>query len=346
MINVAQRIIKQMRHDKRSMAMMIVVPLVLLTLLYLLLGKSTYVPKVATDNLPSQVVTVLEKQDGVKVVKKDSTETNKNYIKNGHADAVIWMDKEGFHVLMLEKDSVKVTAVTNAVKAAVAAQIQPLAKSMNLQLNMGISFIYGGENNTTFDNLGSLLLGVLAFFLIFIFSGISFVRERTSDTVERLMLTPVKTASVVGGYMLGFGIFAVIQSTLLILLAKFVLDMRFVGHWWLALIIMLLLAMVAVALGTLVSAVSKNEFQVMQFIPVIIVPQIFFSGLIPVDTLPYHLDILSRIMPLYYGSEGMKKVLVYGSGFGDVLPQMLVLCGFIVVLFGANILAVKKYRAV
>jgi ABC-2 type transport system permease protein len=108
---------------------------------------------------------------------------------------------------------------------------------------------------------------------------------------------------------------------------------------------MLLIAMTAVVMGVLISALSRNEFQVMQFIPVVILPQVFFTGIIPIDTLPYNLGYLARVMPLYYGCLGLKGVLVYGYGLADVLPQILVLLGVITLLFAANIMAVKKYRA-
>lgn len=338
MVSIIQRIIKQIFHDKRSLALILIVPLLLLTLMYLLLGKSNYIPTAAVYHLPEQMVSALSKQDTIHVVSKDSSESDETYIKNGKADAVIFSDTAGIHIIMLEMDNVKTTAITDAVKAAAAA--------LNPAGQMNISFIYGNVNGTTFDLFSYLLLGVLSFFLIFVVSGISFVRERTSNTLERLMRTPVKTGSVVCGYIIGFGIFAVVQSTLMILYVKFVLKVQFVGQWWIATLFMLLIAIIAVMLGILVSVLSKNEFQVVQFIPIVIVPQIFFSGLIPVDTLPYHLSYLSHIMPLYYGSMGLKGVLVYGSGISEVLPYILALCVFIALLFAANILAVNKYRTI
>ena len=336
MISIIKRIIKQILHDKRSLALILFVPLLLLTLLYLLLGKSTYVPVVAVENLPVPMVSVLAEQDTVSIISKSADENNEEFIKNGYADAVITQDQNGIQLVMLEMDSVKTTAVTNALKA-VAAKINPAT-----QIN--VSFVYGNPDESAFDSVGFLLLGILSFFMIFIISGISFVRERTSNTLERLMRTPVKTLSVVGGYILGFGIFAVIQSTLMIVFAKFLLKMQFNGPWWIATIIMLLIAFIAVMLGILVSVLSKNEFQVVQFIPIIIVPQMFLSGLIPVDTLPYHLSYLSRLMPLYYGSMGLKGVLVYGYGLYKVMPDILSLLVFMAILFISNIWAVKKYR--
>ncbi|MCL2796499.1 MAG: ABC transporter permease [Firmicutes bacterium] len=337
MLNMAKRIIKQILRDKRSLAMILIVPLLLLSLLFLLLGKSAYVPVVATESLPAPFVEALQNQKAIRVIQKEGSETAEAYLKSGKADAVLSIDADGMHILFKEMDSVKMSAVTDAVKSAAA--------SINPQGQMNVEFVYGKQGESLFDSLGFLLLGILSFFMIFLLSGMSFVRERTSDTVERLMLTPVKTPSVVGGYALGFGVFAVIQSVLMILFAKFVLQMPFIGEWWTAMLIMLLLAVVAVMFGVLVSAVSKSEFQVMQFVPLVIIPQIFFSGLIPVETLPYHLNFISYLMPLYYGCTGLKNVLVYGYSMLQVWPQILILCGFAAALFVLNIFAVKKYRA-
>ncbi|HAN20616.1 MAG: hypothetical protein A2Y15_09040 [Clostridiales bacterium GWF2_36_10] len=338
MVSIVNRIIKQIFHDKRSLALILVVPLLLLTLMYLLLGKSSYITTVAVYDISPQIKEALCEQEIVKVIEKDSTNSDQDYIKNGDADAVIYFASDGIHITMLEMDNVKMSAVTNAVKDAISS-INPAGK-------LNISFVYGTSNGTTFDLLGYLLLSILSFFMIFIISGISFVRERTSDTLERLMRTPVKTISIVCGYICGFGFFAVIQSTLMILFSKFVLKMQFVGQWWIATVIMLLIAIIAVMLGILISVLSKSEFQVVQFIPIIIVPQIFFSGLIPVDTLPYHLSYLSHIMPLYYGCMGLKGVLIKGSNFIEIFPYIFALIIFIVILFISNLLAVRKYRTI
>lgn len=338
MICIMIRIIKQILNDKRSLAMIIIVPIFLLTLLYMLLGKSSYIPVLATDNLPPQIISALKEQSSIEIKTKDSTESDKEYIKNGNADAVISIASDGMHITMLEPDSVKTTSITNAVRS--------MGASLNPKSSIKMSFIYGDTDESTFNSIGYLLMGIVSFFIIFIFSGISFVRERTLGTVERLMLTPIKTVSVVTGYICGFTVFALIQSALLILFAKFVFHMPFVGQWQLAALIMLLIAFTAVMFGILVSAVSKNEFQVMQFIPIVIIPQIFFSGLIPIDTLPYHLSYLSKIMPLYYGSMGLRGVLVYGDGINGVLPYIIALCVYIAILFVTNIVAVKKYRAI
>lgn len=158
------------------------------------------------------------------------------------------------------------------------------------------------------------------------------------------MLTPIKRSAVVTGYTLGFGIFAALQSVIIVLFTKYVLKMEFVGSVALVILIMILLAFTAVSLGALVSIFANSEFQVVQFIPVIIVPQIFFSGLIPVDTLPYGLSKLAYIMPVYYGCTALKNVLIRGFGIEKIWGYILMLSLFIVILFIFNTLALKKYR--
>ena len=91
---------------------------------------------------------------------------------------------------------------------------------------------------------------------------------------------------------------------------------------------------------------ANNEFQMMQFLPLIIIPQIFFSGLISLDTLPYHLGYLSKIMPVYYACDALNAILIKGLRLGDVLPQIAALFAFIAIFFALNIVALKKYRRI
>ena len=207
-----------------------------------------------------------------------------------------------------------------------------------------MSFVYGKSNDTMFNSLGYVLIGFLSFFFVFIISGMSFVRERTTGTMERLMLTPISRVALVAGYTIGYGIFAALQSALIILFTKYVLHMEYAGSVLLAILIMVLLSFTAVLVGALVSIFANSEFQVMQFIPVVIIPQFFFSGLIPIDTLPYGLGKLAYIMPIYYGCSGLKEVLIKGSGIEGIWSYLAMLSAFIIVLFIINTEALRKYR--
>ncbi len=330
------RIVKQLGNDKRTMALILVAPLVILGLTYLLLGKSSYIPKIAVDkNFPSAIVSELKKQD-VKVTVMNANENADSLLKDKKADAVVTMDRSGIHIKMLDAGNTKSAGITKALKGAL--------ESVNPMGRMEITFLYGDSSRTSFDSFGYVLLGIISFFFVFIISGISFVRERENGTLERLMATPVRRWEVVAGYTLGFGIFAALQSVLVTVFTKYVLGMDFAGSVLLAVMIMVLLAFTAVSLGAFVSIFANNEFQVMQFIPIVIIPQMFFSGIVPIETFPHGLGKLAYIMPIYYGCSGLQNVLVRGFGIAEVQKYIYMLLAFILVLFVINVLALKKYR--
>ena len=337
MKGIILRIIKQMANDKRTLALIIVAPLIILSLMYLLLGENSYQPMIGVkEGFPKAVSDALLKQD-VRITTLAGSENTDVLLKNKKVDAVLSMDLTGLHLAMLEADGVKATKITQAMKEAMSSML-PIGK-------LDISFLYGGQNSTAFNSLGYVLLGVLSFFFVFIISGITFVRERESGTLERLMTTPVHRWQVVGGYTVGFGLFAAVQGVIITLFTKYVLGITFEGSLLLAILIMILLAFTAVSAGALVSIFANNEFQVMQFIPIFIIPQIFFSGLLSIETLPYGLGNLAYLMPVYYGCTGLKNVMVMGMGIMETAGYLLMLLGIIALFSFINILALKRYRS-
>lgn len=333
---IVGRIVKQIANDKRSVALILIAPLFIFTLIYFLLGNSDYAPKIGVSGLPTKLVEQIEAQ-GVTVIPLSEAE-GKSQVKDRKIDAFYYADG-GKTVLLFEtNDAVKTGVVQKDITAAM--------KAMSPASVMQIDFVYGSSNDSLFDSLGYVMLGIISFFLIFILAGISFVRERTNQTMERLMMTPVRRWQVVLGYTLGFGLFAALQSIVLLCFVKWVLGMVINGSIISAGVVMILLAMSAVCIGAFVSIFSNSEFQIMQFIPIIVIPQIFFSGMISLDTLPYHLGLLSKIMPVYYASDALKTIAVRGGGLLDVLPDLIALLIFVLVFFWFNTLALKKYREI
>lgn len=336
MKSLIYRIIKQVKNDKRSLALMLVAPLMILTLINLLLGEPNYSPVVATQNVPSLIVTELERQ-GIIVLEEPLVEDMDTYLLEQRVDAILTMGAEGSHIRFYEPDNAKIQLVVNGIKAGV--------EKLNPQSALTVSFVMGKMYTNTFDALGYIFLGILSFFFVFLIAGISFVRERTTGTLERLMMTPIKRFEVVAGYTIGFGIFAAIQSIFIVVFVKYFLKIEFIGSVFLTSVIMILLAFTAVSIGAFVSIFANNEFQIVQFIPVVIVPQIFLSGLIPIDIIPFNLGKLAYITPIYYGSKGIKEVLLYGSAVGNILINILMLIGFNILFLGINTFALKRYRS-
>ena len=113
---------------------------------------------------------------------------------------------------------------------------------------------------------------------------------------------------------------------------------------FLVLLINLTIAGTSLAMGTLFSAFARNEFQLFQFIPIVIIPQVMFCGLFNLRETPQALQMLAKIFPLTYGADALRKVMLRGAGFSDVLGDLLIMLGFTALFFVLNIQVLKKYR--
>jgi ABC-2 type transport system permease protein len=132
----------------------------------------------------------------------------------------------------------------------------------------------------TLDRYAPALIVTLALFFTFLLTGISFLRERSQGTLERLMASPISRLDMVLGYIFGFFVFALTQSLIILLFTIYALDISYAGGLWQIFIFLILIIIMAVCLGIFASAFAKNEFQMVQFIPLIIVPQIFLCGVV------------------------------------------------------------------
>ncbi len=333
---IIRRIVKQIRNDKRSLGLILFVPILLFTLIYFLLGDSDYHATIAVNGIQKPLISEIEAQ-GITVISLDMEEGQKQ-VKDKTIDASLYRDGSETILLFESADAVKTGVIQKGIQNAI--------RKLTPQLLVRSEYLYGKSDDNMFNSLGYVLLGVVSFFIVFIIAGISFVRERTNQTMERLMITPVRRWQVVSGYAIGFGLFAMLQSILLLIYVKWVLHMTITGSLIAAGVIMILLSMAAICIGAFFSIFSNNEFQIMQFIPVVVIPQIFFSGLISLDTLPYNLGILSRIMPVYYACDALKLITVKSAGISEVLTDILALLIFIGFFYALNIIALKKYRRI
>jgi len=192
------------------------------------------------------------------------------------------------------------------------------------------------------DFIAPALLATLVFFFSFLLTGISFLRERSQGTMERLMASPLSRLDIVVGYLLGFFLFALTQTLIIVLFTIYALGVNFSGDLWQIFVFQIIVIVVAVNLGIFVSTFARNEFQMVQFIPLLIVPQIFLSGVIwPVEQMPDYLQWLSAAMPLTYAVAGLRDIMLAGKGLLDVGKDIAVLAGFAII---TSILAASVLR--
>jgi ABC-2 type transport system permease protein len=181
------------------------------------------------------------------------------------------------------------------------------------------------------DYLAPALLATLALFFGFLLTGISFLRERSQGTLERLMASPVSRLDIVLGYLLGFFLFALLQTLIIVLFTIYALDVQYKGDLWQIFIFQIIVLIGAINLGIFISAFARNEFQMVQFIPLIILPQVFLCGILwPVEQMNDVLQWIAKFLPLTYAVEGMRDIMVTGKSLLDVGFDLLVLAAFAV----------------
>jgi ABC-2 type transport system permease protein len=184
-------------------------------------------------------------------------------------------------------------------------------------------------NKMMLDNAAPAVLATLILFFGFIITGISFLRERTQGTLERLLVSPISRLDIVAGYLLGLLLFALIQTLIMFFYMVYVLNINYRGDLWQILLFQMLIGINAVCMGTFFSAFARNEFQMLQFIPLIIVPQIFLCGLfIPMNSLPDYLQWISKFLPLTYGVEGIKALMLNGQSLLNIGKDIGILSAF------------------
>jgi len=249
--------------------------------------------------------------------------------------AVAAAKASGQAVAAQQAAATKVTATTTATKST--SQKSP--KITN-------HYVYGDQDTGYFAKMMPILMSFFVFFFVFLISGMALLKERTTGTLDRLLATPVRRSSIVYGYMLSYGILAVIQTILIVVVTVWLLGTEVVGNMASVIVINLILALVALAFGILLSTFANSEFQMMQFIPLVIVPQIFFSGIIPLDSMAAWVKDISYIIPIKYAGDAVTDIIMRGRSIFDLGFDIGILLIFLVVLTFLNIVGLKRYRKV
>jgi ABC-2 type transport system permease protein len=161
--------------------------------------------------------------------------------------------------------------------------------------------------------------------------------------MEKLLSTPIKRWEIVTGYVFGFGTVTVVQSAIITFYVIYILDVMMIGSLWLVMLVTLLSAMTALSLGMLLSTAATSEFQMIQFIPIVIVPQVFFTGLF--DLSP-EWAVVGKFMPLYYVADALDKIMIRGAGLSAIAYDVGLLLGLTLIFMIANTLLLKRYRRI
>jgi ABC-2 type transport system permease protein len=208
----------------------------------------------------------------------------------------------------------------------------PQQGGAQLPIAIKASYLFAGEEFDTMDFVAPVYIALLGMFFVFLLTCVSFLRERSQGTMERLLATPATRLEIVLGYMLGLGLFALIQVALMLSFTIWVLKIHYLGSLALLFFVVAILAVVGVSMGILASSFARSEFQVVQFIPLFIIPQALLSGTFwAVEEMPGYLQPFAYAMPLTYANQTLRDVMLKGWGVAEIWPNLAILLGFTVV---------------
>jgi ABC-2 type transport system permease protein len=197
-----------------------------------------------------------------------------------------------------------------------------------------------------FNSLGPALLGVFPMIVMFVVTSVATLRERQSGTLERLLTTPLGKGDFMLGYAVAFGMLAVLQAVIATAFAVWVCGLEVAGPLWLLIVVAVVDAVLGTALGLLASGFARTEFQAVQFMPAFIFPQFLLCGLfLPRDRMPDVLHWISDVLPLSYAVDAMKAITTEVDPLRDVLVDVGIVAGFIVLALALASLTLSRRSA-
>jgi ABC-2 type transport system permease protein len=194
----------------------------------------------------------------------------------------------------------------------------------------------------TFDRIALVMLGVFPFVIMFLVTSIAMLRERTTGTLERLLTTPLGKLDLLFGYGIAFGLAAAVQAAVAVAATYLLLGLHTAGSVGLVMLIAVVNAILGVAFGLFCSAFARTEFQAVQFLPVVVVPQLLLCGLfVPRGQMVGWLQAISDVLPLSYAVEALAQVGAHAEATATLWRDLTVVLG---VTVGALILAAATLR--
>jgi ABC-2 type transport system permease protein len=374
-LSLAGRILRQVTHDRRTLVLIFLVPLLVMTLLYLVLNGPSSPPTLAivyptgadSARVHALLATLLPGPDTLRVLAIPAERVTST-LNNGEADAVLIFPPDLVQALANGEHPVlhiELEGSNPAVAGALQAQLQGLVRQVNLALVHNQQsqptllpvvegpltlasphYLHGGPQYTTTDELAPVFIGLFSFFFVFLLTSIAFLRERSQGTIERLMVSPLTHAELVMGYVCGFTLFALLQSLIILLFVVFVLHVHYGGNLALVFLVSALLTLGSVNLGIFLSTFAHNEFQVIQFIPLVFGVQVFLSGVFwPLAQLPAILHPISYLLPLTYANDALRAVMLKSADISTIGPDLVALLAFALLMIGLSSLTMHRQLA-
>ena len=352
---ITRRLLQGFRRDRRTLALLFVEPIVILSLLGYLIRGSSSAPAVGVANedigpIGALVADSLHQSSHIKTTDINASDGEAK-LKDGSLVAYIVIPAD-FTQQVAAGNIAPEVHLEGSQPSEDSPVLQALQQSMisiagrgNIHFAPKIQYLYGGPDYDTLDYFGAAFVGLIVFFLVFVITIVSFLNERSQGTLERLMASPLRRGEIVLGYMLGFTVLALVQAVEVLVFALAVLRIQNHGNVFLIFGMEALMVIAAVNLGIFLSMFARTEFQAVQFIPLVIVPQVLLSGILfPVSTEPRPLQVVSDVLPLTYAVNGLRDVMIKGADLTWPSLQLDagVVAGFVVLVIVAGIATLRR----
>jgi ABC-2 type transport system permease protein len=234
------------------------------------------------------------------------------------------------------------TAITTTVSTALSDTLTENGVTPAIQLNSDPIY---GEDAEFIDFFVPGILAFVVYLLTTILTLITFVNERSSGTLERVLSSPVTEGELVMGYAITFGTFGVLQVALLLTIAILVFNIMVVGNVLLAFLAVAILAISCQALGILLSSLAKRAEQAIQFFPLVILPAFLLSGIFwPIQAIPEWIRPFSYLVPPTYAANACRAVMLKGWGLDKIWPDILALVIFAVIFLALAVWTLKRSK--
>jgi len=345
---VALRVVRQLKRDRRTIGLIVFAPIVLMILFgYALSGDMSGIALGLVDEGGHALLRQhIESIPDYEILYLGSESDAERLIGEAQLDGAVVLSPDGVRVL-LDASSLQISsAIAAAVQAGAGRETAEKARSRGQKDGadpITTRYIFGYDLEMM-DTVGPAILGLVVFFFTFINAAIAFIRERAQGSLEKFMVSPLSRLEMVSGYVLGFSLFTLLQSatTLFVVTAFFGVPLK--GSPLTAMMVVVLLGAGALVLGCFFSNFARSEFQVVQFIPLIITPQIVLCGIWwPLQSVPEVIRPFSYILPLTYAADALRAVMLRGAGVTDILyPDLLALGLFFLVFFTAATMILRR----
>ncbi|MDS3906674.1 ABC transporter permease [Staphylococcus hominis] len=359
LLAMIQRVIIELLKDKRTLALMFLAPLLVLTLMYFIFNSDEDTTlTIGVNHSVSTQITEGIKNDDVKFKDFPSNQHIKSKIEHHHLDAFIYQNNQTIHVTYTNEDPSKSASIKqllhqsiqkdkmNDIKKVMVSLPQSAKNKDAKDIQLENTYLYGDEHSNYFDKMFPILMSFFVFLFVFLISGIALLRERTTGTLERVLATPIKRSDIVFGYLIGYGVFAIIQTLIIVFFSIYLLNINLAGSLTYVILINILLAIAALVMGIFISTFANSEFQMVQFIPIVAIPQVFFSGIFPLENMSPWLSNIGYLFPLRYAGHALTNIMIKGQGWSNIWFDVLILFVFIIIFTTMNMIGLKRYRKV